>query len=259
MKASAVRKHMIEIGNWVDWDKTCDQFLHGDPEIEVKGIAVCWCCSLPRLQEAEKRGCNLFVAHEPLYSYPGPQEENAHPAEEARSRFLRESAMTILRCHDTWDVMPEIGIVDSWSRSLGYIGEPAATLKYYNGHDLPPGATAESVARSTLKRVKDLGQECVLLVGEPERRVSRIAVGTGAITNFRLMATLGADILILTDDGTHLVESGQWSHDTGIPLIVVNHATAEEPGMVNMADYFADQFDVKVEHIPQGCLYETIS
>ena len=258
MKASAVRRHMMEIGEWVNWEKTCDQFLHGDPEVEVKGIAVCWCCSLPRLRDAEKRGCNLFVTHEPLYSYLEPQ-ENAHPAEEAKSRFLRESAMTILRCHDTWDVMPEIGIVDSWSRFLGYAGAPAAAIKYYSAHDLPPQTTALSVALNTLERVRELGQQSVHFIGDSNRPVSRIALGTGAITNFRLMAALGADILILTDDGTRLWESGHWSHDTGIPLIVVNHATAEEPGMMDMARYFSNQFGMKVEHIPQGCLYETMS
>lgn len=258
MKASAIRRHMMEVGHWVDWGKTCDQFLHGDPEVEVKSIAVCWCCSLPRLQEAAKRDCNLFVTHEPLYSYLEPQ-EHAHPAEGAKSQFLRESAMTILRCHDTWDVMPEVGIVDSWSHFLGYTDAPAATAKYYNAHDLPGGTTAAEVAQATLGRVRALGQQSVHFIGDACRPVSRIAVGTGAITNFRLMAALGADIMILTDDGTRLWESAHWSHDTGIPLIVVNHATAEEPGMMNMAKYFSNQFGMNVEHIPQGCLYETMS
>ena len=94
-------------------------------------------------------------------------------------------------------------------------------------------------------------------VGDADGEVTRIAVGTGAITNFRLMFSLEADVLLLTDDGTRLWESAVWSVDVGVPLILVNHATAEEPGMRNLAVYVREQFSVPVHQIPQGCLYRS--
>jgi hypothetical protein len=73
------------------------------------------------------------------------------------------------------------------------------------------------------------------------------------------MREMGADVLLLTDDGTRLWESGQWSLDSGIPLLLVNHSTAEEPGMKTLADYIAKQFSgVPVCHIPVGCMYRAI-
>jgi hypothetical protein len=41
---------------------------------------------------------------------------------------------------------------------------------------------------------------------------------------------------------------------------VVNHASAEEWGMRSLAAYLRTHFPgVPVQHLPQGCLYRTIS
>ena len=96
-------------------------------------------------------------------------------------------------------------------------------------------------------------------IGDPDSEVTRTAVGTGAITNFRSMFSLGADVMILTDDGTRLWESAVWSVDTGVSLILVNHATAEEPGIKNLAKYVEETFDLPVHFIKQGCLYKSMA
>ena len=108
--------------------------------------------------------------------------------------------------------------------------------------------------------MKPLGQEAVHVIGDPERKVSTVTLGTGAITNYRKMHALGADVLLLTDDGTRLWESAQWANDGEASLILVNHATSEEPGMISLAVYLRGVFPgVLVEHLQGGCLYRTIS
>lgn len=42
MEAKQVMEHFREVGTWVNWEETCDQFLHGNPNVEVKGIAMAW-------------------------------------------------------------------------------------------------------------------------------------------------------------------------------------------------------------------------
>jgi hypothetical protein len=71
------------------------------------------------------------------------------------------------------------------------------------------------------------------------------------------MAQMG-DLLILTDDGTRLWESAQWSVDTDTPLLLVNHATAEEPGLKALSEFLGRKLDVPVHFIPQGCLYTSL-
>ncbi len=61
MKAKEVLNHFREIGTWVDWNNTCDEFLHGDPEAEVKGIAAAWIATNDALREAADKGLNLFT------------------------------------------------------------------------------------------------------------------------------------------------------------------------------------------------------
>lgn len=258
MKAIELYEHFKSRGDWVNWDNTCDGILWGDEETEVTGIAVCWTSNFHQLKTAKEKGCNLYVCHEPLYHY-SERGEMSHPNEGEKNKFLNESNMVVYRCHDFWDVMPEIGIVDSWSKFLGFTETPAANIRFYNAHDLPAGITLESLARQIAEKVAELGQDVVNYIGDPDKKVKRIAVGTGAITNYRSMFSLGADVLLLTDDGTRLWESAVWSEDTGIPLILVNHATAEEPGMRDLAAYLDKEFSVPVHLIPQGCLYKSVT
>jgi putative NIF3 family GTP cyclohydrolase 1 type 2 len=94
--------------------------------------------------------------------------------------------------------------------------------------------------------------------------VSRVAIGTGAITPLFSYIDLyeaahGLDLAICTDDGFTYWQHGAYALDAGLPVIVVNHATSEEPGMMRLAEHLADQFPgVRVHFIPQGCLYALI-
>lgn len=258
MKAIDLYEHFKSEGDWVNWDRTCDGILWGDGQIEVTGIAVCWSSNINQLEDAQENGCNLYICHEPLYHY-SERMENFHQKEVEKNQFLEDSGMVVYRCHDFWDVMPEIGIVDSWSKFLGFVEEPAAKMRFYNAHQLPAGTTLGDLTRQIADKVKKLGQDVVNYIGDPDSNITRIAVGTGAITNFRSMFSLEADVLLLTDDGTRLWESAVWSVDVGIPLILVNHATAEEPGMRNLAIYVKEMFPVPVHFIPQGCLYGSVT
>jgi len=259
VQAADLDRHMRSVGHWVDWSTTVDTFKFGDPNSEVKGIAVAWMSLQRSLEEASAAGCDLFVTHEPTFYAHRDDDPTVFEHEHARRKraFLERTGMVVYRCHDVWDRMPDVGIVDSWRRGLELGGRLVATAPFYAVLEREPlalSALAEHVAR----RVRPLGQESVQVVGDPEKLVSRIAVGTGAITNVVQMTGLGADALIVTDDGIRFWQGGSWAIDAGIPLIVVNHATAEEWGMQSLARYLAEQFpQVPVRHLPQGCMYRT--
>jgi putative NIF3 family GTP cyclohydrolase 1 type 2 len=261
MRAADLHEHARKIGSWVDWNDTVDEFLVGDPDVEVAGIAVSWMPTFSTLERARELGCNLFVTHEPLYLSDPDEARLISPDDPwvRKKSWLEETGMMVYRCHDLWDDYPAIGIHGAWAKWLGFTDPPLSTEKYYEVHGVE-GLTLGELARIILERVKPLGQEAVHVIGDPEREVSRIALGTGAITNYRRMHALGADVLLLTDDGTRLWESAQWARDGGASLILVNHATSEEPGMISLAVYLRGVFpEAHVEHILGGCLYRTIS
>jgi len=259
VKAIELHNHMREVGKWVDWNNTVDRFIIGDPETEVKGIAVGWQSRTAALKEAIKRGCNMFVTHEPTFYRHREDSDRIFddPQAAAKRKFINDNGLVILRCHDVWDQMPKVGIVDSWSAHLG-LGKQVASGQFTSVHASPAktlGELAEHVATAT----SYLGQPFVETVGDPKAKVTKVAVGCGAIVRIRDMVELGADAIIATDDGTRYWYSAAWALETRTPMIVVNHATAEEPGLRNLAGYIRDKFPgVKTEFVQQGCMYRVL-
>jgi putative NIF3 family GTP cyclohydrolase 1 type 2 len=269
MRAIDVDRHMRGVGTWVDWSSTVDTFKCGDPQAEVRGIAVAWQSQWPALRAAHDAGCNLFVTHEPTFYVhrdddPG-QYDDART--EAKRRWLAETGLVVYRCHDVWDVVPERGVRDSWARGLGLHGPPLAedARRYYGLYPVEPQPLLD-LARTLAARLRPLGQGQVQLHGDATHTVSRLAIGTGAACRVPGMAALrasdgrGPDALLVTDDGMSYWADGSWATDRDLPLLVVNHATAEEWGLQSLAAYLRATFpDVPVHHLPQGCQYQTVT
>ena len=259
MKAADLHEHMNTIGTWVDWNNTVDRFIIGDPETVVKGIAVAWQSRIAALEEAVKIGCNLFVTHEPTFYNHRDNNEAVfdEPFAAHKREFIRDSGLVIYRCHDVWDQMPKIGIVDSWAEHLG-LTEKLNSDRFHAVYRSPKPTLVE-LARHVASATACLKQDHVEMVGDPSTKVSKVAIGCGAITDYRAMVGLGADVVIGTDDGMSYWGPGSWAIDRGLPLIVVNHAVAEEPGLKNLAKHIGQEFpDVKTVHIPQGGMYSMV-
>ena len=98
-------------------------------------------------------------------------------------------------------------------------------------------------------------------VFNPAARVARVAVGTGAITALNdMLEAVKADCYVVTNDGTNAWTAELHSADCRIPLIRVDHATAEMPGIMALADYLAKQFpSVPVQYIPYPRPYDVLT
>lgn len=258
MKAREVLEHFRGVGTWVDWIGTCDQFLHGDPEAQVTGIAVAWIPTNEAIRRAAQMGCSLFITHEPAF-YPGYEHTaTGERLIQAKKDLLDESGITLMRCHDTWDRLPDVGIPDAWAAFLGFETEARPVECYYRTC-LVGDLTVEDLARRILRKVRGLGQDTVLIFGDRARKVKRMAVGTGAITYLPHMHELNPDAILATDDGINSYTGGLWAADLDIPLLVVNHATAEKPGMQAMAKYLMQAFPgVSAEYVDVEFPYTSV-
>lgn len=259
MLAKEVRDHFVETGTWVNWENTCDQFLHGNPDGEVRAIAVAWIATNKAIAEAAEKGANLFITHEPIFydRYQGsPSREELVATKKA---LLDDTGITVLRCHDTWDRMPDVGIPDAWAAFLGFETEERPTENFYK-ICLTGGMTVGETARQVMERVRLLGQDSVLIFGDQARRAERMAVGTGAITNLPAMHALGADLILATDDGMNFWDGGLWARDIDVPILIVNHATSEKPGMMAMASYLEGKFSgIPVTYLDVDFPYVTVT
>ncbi len=107
-----------------------------------------------------------------------------------------------------------------------------------------------------MSRIQPLGQNGVLVTGDLERPVSRVATGTGAIDDPLEMYELGADVAIIVDDYYRHVREGAHVRELGFATITVNHGVSEEWGVRNLARYLGEVFpELQVYHIPQRCPY----
>lgn len=280
MKAQVIIDHFKKIGTWVNWDKSVDQILFGDPETEVHGIAVSWMPTFPNLEKAVDEGCNIFITHEALFAakidengklIDCPIIKDNHARWIAGKRilekddiwirkreWLEEKNVVVIRCHDFWDSYPEIGVHGAWAKWLGFTKSLIKVDNYYELHDIRE-KTLEELCREILEKIKPLGQETIQVIGDLNKKISRITLGTGAASNYRDMHVFGGEAIVLADDGTLLWESGQWAIDTGIPLIIVNHSLSEEPGMKSLTKYLKEVYPlIPIVHIPVGCIYQSI-
>ena len=261
MKARDVEHYLQTLdGGWVNRERTVDTFKAGDPDALLTGIAVGWMSYTWALRRAHDLGCNLFITHEPTYYSHRDDDESflRYEAVRAKRRFVEESGMIILRCHDLWDQIRDIGIPDTWAQQLGF-GEPIAGEGYYRVYDVS-GRTACEVAQDVARHTQSLGQDAVQLIGPSEKPVSRVAIGTGALTPLcHFLDVYHVDLAICTDDGLTYWRDGALAIDMGIPVVVVNHAVSEVRGMQTLADHLARQFpQTAVHYIPQSCMFQLV-
>jgi putative NIF3 family GTP cyclohydrolase 1 type 2 len=237
-----------------------DTFKIGDPEEEVRGIAVGWMSYSWAVKQALELGCNLFITHEPTFydHLDADMEIFRLPGVAAKRDFIEDSRLIILRCHDLWDLIPDIGIPDSWGHFLG-LGKPVQATGYLRTYAIKPQA-ASQFAASLARRVAPLGQPGIQLLGPGEARISSVALGTGAITPvIDILMGLDVDAVIATDDGIDYWREGAVAIDLGIPIFVVNHPVSELAGVEALANHLHATFpDIPVHHIRQKCMYVMI-
>ncbi|HWB87756.1 MAG TPA: Nif3-like dinuclear metal center hexameric protein [Acidimicrobiia bacterium] len=246
---------------WEYPDDTVDTFKAGGPDTEVTGIAVAWLPFTWALHRAIELGCSLFVTHEPTYYDHHDRREELFQLEipAGRRALLEEAGMAVLRCHDLWDRFPGEGITTSWGDHLG-LDRLVDSDDYSRVYAIDP-TTAREFAAVVASRTAGMGQPGVHLIGDGDRRVETVCIGTGAISPYlELVSRFEPDLVICTDDGMDYWRDGAFAVDGGPPIVVVHHGVTEEPGVARLAERLRRAFpDIPVHHIEQRCMYEFVS
>ena len=268
MTASDILRHFHSVGTWIDPVKTVDRIIIGDPDTDVSRVLVTWMSTFTAVRAAVARGCQLVVTHEPTFwRHRNEIEESGaiespiwHKAFEEKRSYIEKHKLVILRCHDVWDFMPEIGIPFAWAQFLGLGNTPAATGQRgaLHRYDITP-TTIDAFAQHVASRTATLGEPAVQVIGDGTQVVSHIGIGTGCYCNPTEFQSIGCDLSVTCDDGNWYWENLQCAKDRGHPVIRVNHGTSEEPGMVTLTRYLVDTFPkLHVEYLPHGSCFRLI-
>ncbi|WP_224450390.1 Nif3-like dinuclear metal center hexameric protein [Haloprofundus salilacus] len=243
-----------------------DGILAGSRDDTVERAAVAWMPYKRTIERARAAGCSLLVTHEPLEYNTGP---TADPADErpvvaeqmaSKSELVADAGLTVLRCHDVWDLLPGDGVTDQWGQRLGFTDDETVVREdYIRVYDISE-RVARDVAQEIADNVTDLGQSAVELVGPDDTAVSRVAIGTGAITPVPRLLEHDPDLLVCTDDGFTHWRDGAMTIDAGVPAVVVNHATAEVASMATLVIHLDNAFpDLSVTHFEQECMFDLVA
>lgn len=245
-----------------DPEKTVDRVITGDPDQVINGIAVCWMSYSETLIQAAELGVNTVVTHEPtFYDHFELKKSVAHPRFEAakakKQLLIDELGLTIVRCHDVWDAIPEIGVPFEWGRFLG-LGEPTKSERYLNIYEVQE-QRAEDFARYFASKTARSGQSTIEFYGDPNRFIKTVGLGTGCCSEAMTLYDLGADLAVSVDDIARAWIIGEYCRDTGDPLIVVNHGVSEDCAMESLATKLRELVpNVPVHRIAQGASYREI-
>ncbi|MFC1520969.1 Nif3-like dinuclear metal center hexameric protein [Elusimicrobiota bacterium] len=260
MKPKDIIKHFISRADWVDPVHAADRVIVGDSEKDFEHCLVMWSATMSALRAAVEKGSKLIISHEAVFYHGCDEHLDNSPARDIKKRFIEENGLTIIRIHDSWDGWPDIGILWTWARFLGFNGKPVKSSgRFEHRFDIRPVAFGEFAKRVAAKTAV-LGEPAVQVMGDPNQQVSKIGIGTGCLCDVLKYIDMDCDCCIVCDDGSRYDESIKYADELNMPVIRVNHATSEEPGIVTLARYINDNLPgLKAEHLAQGCSFRLLS
>jgi putative NIF3 family GTP cyclohydrolase 1 type 2 len=224
-----------EVG--VPWQSdTVDTFKAGDPDTPVTGIAVTMMATLDVLQRAAAAGDNLIITHEPTFfdhldkAEQLPEKDN-DAVLAAKRLFISQHGLVIWRFHDHWHARTPDGIEAGMVHALGW-------EKFQDAHNQYLFEIPETPLEKLASDIKSkLGIHIVRVVGDPDLRVTKVAMAPGAagFTNHaQALEMPGVQTLVIGE--AQEWETVEYVADAATEgkqksLIILSHIPSEQAGM----------------------------
>jgi putative NIF3 family GTP cyclohydrolase 1 type 2 len=239
----------------VPWSgDTVDTFKAGNPDTPVTGIAVTMMATMDVLERAAANHENFVITHEPtFYNHLDVPEEMAQtdPVWAEKRAFIEKHNMVVWRFHDHWHERNPDGILVGMVHVLGW--------EKYQRKDFPygftlPETTVQKLAQETATK---LGSSVLRVVGNPDMKVTKIALSPGAAGFVRETQALERDdVEVLMLGETREWETVEYAADAVTEgkrkaLIVIGHIPSEQAGMEECTRWLQTFVTgVKIEFVP---------
>jgi putative NIF3 family GTP cyclohydrolase 1 type 2 len=219
----------------IPWmSQTVDTFKAGNPDTPVTGIAVTMMATLDVLQRAAANHQNFVITHEPTF-YSGQDVPEGMDASDAvwtaKRDFIEKNGLVVWRFHDHWHRRNPDGILAGMVHALGW--------ERYQQADDPKVVTLPqtTVAKLAADVGARLGSPVLRVVGDPEMKVTKVALTPGATGFVRETHALEQDnVEVLLAGETREWETVEYVADAVTEgkrkaLIVIGHIPSEQAGM----------------------------
>ena len=239
----------------VPWNSdTVDTFKAGNPDTPVTGIAVTMMATMDVLERAAANHENFVITHEPTFynhlDVPEGMPQN-DPVWTEKRAFIEKHNMVVWRFHDHWHERKPDGILEGMVHVLAW--------EKYQRKDVPyfftlPETTVQKLAQETATR---LGSSVLRVVGDPDMKVTKIALSPGAAGFERETHALERDdVEVLLLGETREWETVEYAADAVTEgkrkaLIVIGHIPSEQAGMEECTRWLQTFVtNVKIEFVP---------
>src|SRR6202167_101016 len=234
---------------------TVDTVKAGDPATPVTGIATTFLDTMEVLREANRRGLNLVITHEPTFYNHRDNTAffSSDPVYQEKLAFIEQHHMVVFRLHD------EIHGTEPDHIALGLI-EALGWQSYIQPNDpfhatIPPMSLA-ALAKQIQAKLK---ANTLRVVGDPNLVITHVALRPGASGLEKQVTALrsGAVELLIAGEASEW-ETVEYVRDASTQgrhkaLILLGHEISEEPGMEKCTEDLRSLFPkMKVEHIVAG-------
>jgi putative NIF3 family GTP cyclohydrolase 1 type 2 len=214
--------------------QTVDTFKAGDPESELKGIAVCMFADMDVLKQAVNKGCNFIITHEPVFYNHSDQTEAFlnDPVFQEKANFIKKNGLVVFRFHDHIHMTKPDGISEGMIQKLD-LGRYAVngSQTYFR---LPEQLYLDKYAASLKEK---LGMETIRVIGNPDMKFTKVAFMAGAPGGQRHIQMLAGDeVEVLIAGEANEWETYLYAHDATLQgrnkaVIFLGHIKSEEAGM----------------------------
>jgi putative NIF3 family GTP cyclohydrolase 1 type 2 len=241
----------------IPWQQeTVDTFKAGNPDGEVKGIAVTMMATLDVLQRAAAAGQNLIITHEPtftthLHTPDYIQKKQHDPVLAAKRAFIQEHKLVIWRFHDHWHRMKPDGIEAGMVHALGW-------EKYQDAGNQYLFAIPETDLQHLTAELKSkLQLHAMRVVGDPKLRIDKVALVPGSSGFAKETRALEiSDVQVLVTGESREWETVEYVADAVTEgkrkaVIILGHIPSEQAGMEECARWLKTFVgEVPVEFVP---------
>ena len=244
-----VQKKLLDQG--IAWRaQTVDTFKAGSPATEVKGIATSGMATFDLLRRAAKAGRNFVITHEPTFYNHTDQTADieSDPTYQAKQRFIKDNNLVIFRFHDHAHALRPDPLVAGSARMLGWTQYASPTEpRIYVVPSTTLGALAADIARR-------LNGRAIRVAGDPELRVTRIALGPGygvPPLSASFDVAVGGEAAESGGNTEYVLDAAAAGQKKGV--ILLGHMMSEDFGMKEVADWLHTFLtDVSIEWLAAG-------
>lgn len=239
MKAREVMEALcnaaLEAGGRRPGADTCDTLKAGDPDKEVRKVAVTMFAPPDVIREAAAWGADMLIVHEPLY-YNHADVHSDEPQEVMKRTLLEETGMTVYRSHDYPHKTKPDWITDGVVRAFApELAELPSFREDYSHLTLPAPKTPRELARE-LEEKLDIRH--IRIVGAADEPCTHLAVRPGDPGGvIEELCTEWCEVVVVG-------EACEWRHyeyardaaqlGRKKAVLVLGHVGSERPGMAHI-------------------------